>query len=889
MKQRAMLKILRSWLDRVKSSPEVSDLILRKGEALYLNGQLQLLTRMKHQFDFSVDDAYDDFELSLFFEEDHLVAKCSCKATDLCHHAFSGALQVQELLEQIDVNEQSVGKKYTRRGMIKRVLEERRQKARHSKYHLEFTDNIYGEHLLHNEKGQTYYLTLRDRKNEEGYCSCQDYRSNKLGTCKHLIFAYQQLNEGKRRMRKASKQYPFVEIFLDPLQKYRISWYYPHKLPAKIKNLIDEYFGTVGYIHKKQVASFLGFVEKSKAYKQILIREEVLQKIEKSHNEIMLERVRQKTTIDFSLVSAKLYPYQQKGVEFATFKDAVIIADEMGLGKTLQAITTALAKKQIFGFQKTLVVCPASVKDQWKKEIEKFTTESVAIIEGLPEERAKQYMDSSTFFTIINYELVMRDYHDINKGDFDFIILDEAQRIKNFSTITAQVIKRLQKKHALVITGTPIENQLSDIYSIMQFISPSLLSPLWEFSYQHCYFDERQKNKIVGYYNLQNLKKVLRPILIRREKRQVLKELPNVTEHNIFVEMSADQAAYHSNFARGIAKIITKKYISPYDMQRLMLLLSRMRMVCDSTYLIDQETNISPKLVELKHILVDQLDLTNSNKKVIIFSEWVRMNGLIGKLLRKHNIGYTELNGKVPVKKRKHLIDTFYNNPECKVFLSTEAGGTGLNLQVADTLINFELPWNPAKKNQRIGRIDRLGQQHKNLMVINFITKDSIETRIASGLMLKQNLFDGVLNKDNTIDMVDFSSKGRSQFLKQLESMIGDFQSVPSQVADEELEATAALSDETDANLAEEEATEIFTEPSTSPEGSATQQTTASTASASPASQNQQMQQVLSQGMGFLSSLMKMATGEELGMDEKSIQIDEETGEVVMRFKLPKT
>ena len=293
MKSSLMLQILNTWLDRIKSSSEVSDLVLRKGERLYLNGQLQLLTRMKNQFDFSVDDAYNDFDLSLLFEEDHLVAKCSCKATELCHHALSGALQVQELLEQTDNHEQTVGKKYTRRGMIKRVLEERRQKARHSNYHLEFTDNIYGEHLLHNEKGQTYQLTLRDRKNENGYCSCQDYRNNKLGTCKHLIFAYQQLNEGKRRMRKASKQYPFVEIFLDPLQDYQISWYYPHKLPAKIRKLIEEYFGAVKYINEKQVPSFLGFIEKSKAYKQILIRPEVLQKIEKSHDVAMLDAIRQ--------------------------------------------------------------------------------------------------------------------------------------------------------------------------------------------------------------------------------------------------------------------------------------------------------------------------------------------------------------------------------------------------------------------------------------------------------------------------------------------------------------------------------------------------------------------------------------------------------------------
>src|SRR5699024_3256460 len=144
---------------------------------------------------------------------------------------------------------------------------------------------------------------------------------------------------------------------------------------------------------------------------------------------------------------------------------------------------------------------------------------------------------------------------------------------------------------------------------------------------------------------------------------------------------------------------------------------------------------------------------------------------IIGKFLSKNNIGYTELSGRVPVQKRKALIDEFETNPDCRVFLSTEAGGSGLNLQAADTVINFELPWNPAKKNQRIGRIDRLGQTHKQLTVINLLTRYSIEMKIASGLSLKQNLFDGVLSNSG-LDEVDFSAAGRAEFLRELEEAI---------------------------------------------------------------------------------------------------------------------
>ena len=166
--------------------------------------------------------------------------------------------------------------------------------------------------------------------------------------------------------------------------------------------------------------------------------------------------------------------------------------------------------------------------------------------------------------------------------------------------------------------------------------------------------------------------------------------------------------------------------------------------------------------------------MINSDTKIIIFSEWVKVHKLIGHILRENNIGFTELNGSVPVKLRGELIRKFETNPHCKIFLSTEAGGSGLNLQVANTLINFELPWNPAKKNQRIGRIDRLGQKSNKLTIFNFITRNSIEQQIASGLLVKQNLFDGVLDGGSKTNSVDFSTKGRSQFIQQLEEFIAE-------------------------------------------------------------------------------------------------------------------
>ncbi len=485
----------------------------------------------------------------------------------------------------------------------------------------------------------------------------------------------------------------------------------------------------------------------------------------------------------------------------------------------------------------------------------------------------------------------MRDQLAINRADIDFLVLDEAQRAKNYETKTANSLKKLQVRHKLVITGTPIENRLIDIFSIMGILNPHFFGPLWEFSYQHCLFDPEKHNKINGYYNLKSLNKKLDKILIRREKRKVIEELPNIQEIDIPTELSPLQADYHASYAKGLAQIIRKKFLTPYDLQRMQLLLANMRMVCDSTYLIDNETNESPKLEELKHILLEKLDIENTDRKIIIFSEWVKVHKLIGRMLRDNNIGFVELNGKIPVKSRGSLIQKFEDNKHYKIFLSTEAGGSGLNLQAADMLINFELPWNPAKKNQRIGRIDRLGQRSKKLTIFNFITRNSIEQQIASGLLVKQSLFNGVLSLDTNPDFVDFSTKGRSQFIQQIEEFIAknekittSAEPVPEEEADELDEVMQEKENSLLATDKEEPAKELANTETSSPGG------TEKSNDNEPKKyqpEMEQMKEVMNHGMQFLAGMFKMSTGNDLGVENQSIDINKETGEVTMKFKFP--
>lgn len=856
------------------------------GEILHDNGECQILSQSLHRFELIVEEPSFDkpVEVSINIEDGaNVYSEAAPEIEGWNRYSYACLLQIENELKVLDPKTNEEHKKYSREGMIKRVLDERRLKAEKAEYSIKWASSIYGDHILTNERGIKYRVFLRDFENETGYSDSADARKNKLGTTKHIMYAFNMLRENKNLSSKMSKTFPFVEVFCDPLNDYKISWYYPYELSLSEKQLISRYFNDKTFIEDENLSSFLDFFNDAESVPSIVIRPEVREKVESAFEQNLLSDIEQRVTPDYSEIKADLYPYQKEGIEFCLFKKYAIIADEMGLGKTLQAIGAATLKMKYFGFKKNLVVCPASLKEQWKKEIEKFSREKAVVVQGTPDERENLYLNSSESFIIVNYEAVLRDYSVLNKAGIDFLILDEAQKVKNYETKTAAAVNHIQTNQTLVITGTPIENKLIDIFSILNILDPYFLGPLWEFSYQHCLFDTEKHNKINGYFDLQKLNKKLNKVLIRREKRDVLEQLPNVQQINIPVELSSLQSDYHSSYAQGISRIIRKKFLTPFDLQKLQMLLSKMRMVCDSTYLVDEETNDSPKMAELENILLEQLDIKNSNRKIIIFSEWVKVHKLIGRFLREHDIGFAELNGKIPVKSRGDLIHKFETNEHCKVFLSTEAGGSGLNLQVADTLINFELPWNPAKKNQRIGRIDRLGQKSSNLTIFNLITRQSIEQHIATGLLVKQNLFDGVLGGSGNTNFVDFSSKGRSQFIQQLEAFIADEQKpkedkietapqpeqpeeMPEQVSGNEIDLSG---ENDDASPSRPEAVK--------------QEQPQNRHAPKP----DEVEEVMNNGMQFLAGLFKMSTGKDIGIEDQKIEVNKETGEVTMKFKLP--
>ena len=330
----------------------------------------------------------------------------------------------------------------------------------------------------------------------------------------------------------------------------------------------------------------------------------------------------------FDLVKAKLYSYQQEGMLHLAFGERVMLADDMGLGKTVQAIAACELLRRLRGIQRVLVVSPASLKAEWEEQIAKFTGLPSRIVWGSRANRLKTYRESS-FFYLCNYEQAREDYTDINSIIApDVVILDEAQRIKNWQTKTARHIKRLASPFAFVLTGTPLENRIDEVYSIVDFLDSSVFGPLFKFNRDFYNFDER--GRPLNPKNLAELHRRLKSIMLRRKKDEVEDELPARTINNYFVGMEDEQKARYSDYEARVAKLLAiaqRRPLMKEESEKLQRWLACMRMICDSPYILDQDCRICPKLGELERVLEDITE-TNGNK-IIVFSEWERMLELV--------------------------------------------------------------------------------------------------------------------------------------------------------------------------------------------------------------------------------------------------------------------
>jgi superfamily II DNA or RNA helicase len=650
-------------------------------------------------------------------------------------------------------------------------------------------EGVFGTYAVGSMQWQSPYMVeIRELSGTFNSCSCGDYEMNRLGTCKHIERTLQYLAQRstKRDLAAASSNgSPFYELFMD------VTCYPPQlrlRRPQKPNDLVEcrigVFFDTNGLAlggavdaYHSVIGSMARFTAAQK--KRVRVSRHIQPWLDRLAREASLRKAKadylkdvQQQKRSSNPLTVPLYPYQYDGMMHLAFTGRAILADEMGLGKTVQAIAAAELLRQLGRVKRVLVVCPASLKTEWEEQYQFFTARKASLLYGLRKVRLEHYAEKPPFL-VVNYEQARADVDDINRLYMpDLTILDEAQRIKNWPTKTAKTIKRIQSPYAFVLTGTPMENRIEELYSLAEFVNPHIFGSLFRFQRE---FMEPSAEGAVVPKNLNELHRRISEVMLRRRKHDVEDDLPERTDKNFFVPMSKEQLGRYQDFeyqANILLNIMKQRPLRKEELDRLQILLGCMRMMCDTPFIMDPDCRVCPKLEELENVL-DEL-LSDGDVKVIIFSEWVKMLSLVQDLLAEKGIGYALHVGHIPQQKRRVEINRFKQDPDCRVFLSSESGGSGLNLQAASVVINLDLPWNPAKLEQRIARAWRKNQQ-RHVQVINLVSENTIEHAMLAKLAYKQNLSDAVLD-GKTLPEADRDYK---TFVQRLTELMGQAGSAP--------------------------------------------------------------------------------------------------------------
>ncbi len=651
----------------------------------------------------------------------------------------------------------------------------RRQRARAAKLVIVNLGKkrVFSDYRVTNpESGGEYTVTVHGFDVGDNTCTCPDYKSNTLGTCKHIEAVLETLRvDLPPPLRKKKATFTRPEVYLHYGTALTLGLHLPPRHSDKLGVLARRFFDDKGLWSGR--AAYTDFVPAVEAVpEEVTVMSDALDFIGREVERLDLLAREEKWaaeleagTLDLRLLPVPLYDYQVRGALFLACRGRSILGDDMGLGKTVQTLAAVELLARERGVGRVLVVAPASVKYQWESEIRRFTPRAVQVVDGSPDERKAQYAEP-TFYRLVNYEQVVRDRELLNAWQPDVVVLDEAQRIKNWEAKTSREVKKLKSRYAMILTGTPLENKLEELYSIVQFVDERRFGPAFQFLHDHRIVDAA--GNLTGYRNLDRIRDKLAPIFLRRTRGEVLTQLPPRTDSTITVELSPAQRTPYDEQKTLLARLVSKPYLTDLDRKRVLACLVNLRMLCDSTFLFDKLTRHAPKLDEFRELAPE---LTAGGHKAVVFSQWEVMADEAALVLTAAGVGHTVLHGGLSGKERKSVLERFRTDPGCAVLLSTDAGGVGLNLQVADTVVNLELPWNPAVLEQRIARVHRLGQD-RPVRVVNFVTRNTIEDRVLKALDTKQALFAGVFDGDE--DEVSFGPGTHVGFLDGLRDLLGE-------------------------------------------------------------------------------------------------------------------
>jgi hypothetical protein len=657
--------------------------------------------------------------------------------------------------------------------LVARALEERRQRAksermivRSSDPRIPWTDYT----VTSTASGKTYRVALRGEQTGLSYCACPDFKTNTLGTCKHIMKVLARTKAFPDELRAKAYRRKRITVHLRYEGEPVLAVALPDVLKDDARTIVAplargpiDVLDVLRRLRRLEAGGHPFFVTPDA--EEWIQRRLVVVRLASLVDDV--RRAPDRHPLRTTLLKEPLLPYQLDGVAFAAGAGRAILADEMGLGKTIQGVGVAELLAREAGIEKVLLVCPASLKSQWRSEIGRFSGRSVEIVAGSSRERAGAYANG-VFFTICNYEQVLKDILHIERTRWDLIVLDEGQRIKNWEAKTSRVIKGLTSRFALVLSGTPLENRLDDLHSVVAFVDPHRLGPSFRFHHRHQRRDV--DGALLGFKNLDDLRERLRPILLRRTRESVRLELPARTVEIVRIPPTGEQKDLHDAHMRTVASIVRKAYLTEMDLLRLRMALLMCRMSADSTFLVDKkEPGWSTKLERLAE-LFDGI-AGEPDRKVLLFSEWTTMLDLIEPLLDAKKLAFVRLDGSVPQKKRQALVSRFQSDPKTRFFLTTNAGSTGLNLQAANTVINVDLPWNPAVLEQRIARAHRMGQTQP-VSVFVLVTEETLEEDLLATLSSKRDLALAALDADSQVTDVDVRTQAED-LKEKLEILLG--------------------------------------------------------------------------------------------------------------------
>ncbi|ADL51080.1 SNF2-related protein [Clostridium cellulovorans 743B] len=476
----------------------------------------------------------------------------------------------------------------------------------------------------------------------------------------------------------------------------------------------------------------------------------------------IIKNIKEVNELDFEIPTSLekiMREYQKVGFRWfktlAVYGMGGILADEMGLGKTLQSIAFLASEKEK---GKSLVVAPTSLIYNWEQEIIRFCPELKAIvIAGDKKSRLEAIKEMDYYDVIItSYPTLTKDMEIYEDISFEYMIIDEAQKIKNRDTLTTKAVKDIKAKIRFALTGTPIENSLTELWSIFDFVMPGYI-------FSHRRFSELYEVPIIKNGDnkaLDNLNKKIKPFILRRLKSEVIKELPEKIEKRLYVDMTKEQKKLYFAYVKHIqGELDDEVKEKGFNNSKIKILaaLTRLRQICcDPASFLDDYKGGSGKYEALSEVLAEVLA---GNHKVLLFSQFTSVLKNIEKLLTKNKITYKYLDGSTKSQERLKIVDEF-NNDDSQVFLiSLKAGGTGLNLTGADVVIHFDPWWNPSVENQATDRAHRIGQKN-TVEVIKLISKGTIEEKIEKLQRKKteviKNVLDEDLNSNNVLSSMSY-------------------------------------------------------------------------------------------------------------------------------------